>query len=287
MNDDVTVTVTSPLAQLVLDAIDFPVLLQVPSSKIDGLGEPTIQVNSSDSHRPEDEVPELSDAFERAILEMAKRARDGAIDESAGSKDELKALQTLASVIGDKDNQDAPIYESTTDEIKEALSVIVTAKSVSVDVEWVKIEVEKPHIKLGNPIVLSDISVRVQARIKACISIFGKKYCIHVTTPRVHLEARNAFLQLLAQGPIVSALPHFEDLDIVISIKIWKWTFTIRIGITGIVNNQLKKQGPIALIDLSAFEQGIPFSSKKLKISDLRFPALPKDLEAAISMAIE
>jgi hypothetical protein len=151
----------------------------------------------------------------------------------------------------------------------------------------VKVEVGKPVLALGNPIVMSKMTFKVQARVKGCIKVLGKKYCATVTSPWVHLEAREGLLELSSAGARISVLPQFRDLDIVVKIRIWKWTIEIRVGVTTLVNKQLRKQGPIQMLDLSAFEQAIPYSTKKVAFESVDFPSDPSGLVVSASMTIK
>jgi len=142
-------------------------------------------------------------------------------------------------------------------------------------------------LRIGNPISLSKMACKVQAKIRACIKVFGNKICVSVTTPKIHLEGRAANLTLSSRGPVTYAQAQFSDLDIVIRIKIWKWHFTIKIGITSLVNKELRKLGPIKLIDLTPLEQAVPFSTKKVTISDLAYSSKDAGLLIGVGMEVK
>jgi len=289
---DVGVLVATALARRVVDAIDFPVLIRIPSPRTEGegaepMGEAELEFFRADTS-PESEELELSEvneAFANGISEMVQRVREGTIDESSVDPAQLAAMRTLVKAT-DASGDKAAFYKADPEEIDRALSELVSRRWVSVEVEWVKVEVGKPDITLANPILLSGMSFRVQARVKGCIKVLGKKYCASVTSPWVRLEARQGRLELMADGPRIKALPQLRDLDIVVKIRIWKWTIKVRVGITSLVNKQLKKQGPILLLDLSALEQPVPFSSKKLRIDAFDFPSDQNGLLARASMSI-
>ena len=82
-------------------------------------------------------------------------------------------------------------------------------------------------------------------------------------------------------------MPRFKDLDIVITIKVFKWRIKIPIGITSMVNREVRKKGPIELIDLSPFEQEIPYSNKKAKIDRITINGDPKGLLIKSDMKVE
>lgn len=289
--EDVSVLIATSLARKVVDAIPFPVLIRIPSTLMkDGeeqLGEAELEFIKAGSEREEDvpELSEINEAFAVGITEMVQRVRDGTVDESSADPEQLKALKALASVL-DANPDKGAFYKADPGEIDRALSELVSKKWVSVEVEWVKVEIDKPAVTLSNPILLTGMVFHVQARVKACIKVLGKKYCATVTSPRIRLEARQGRLELGSIGAKVTALPQFKDLDIVLKIKIWKWTIKVSIGITTLVNKQLKKQGPIQLLDLSAFEQNIPYSTKRVSFDSLDFPADPKGLVTRAAMKI-
>jgi hypothetical protein len=290
--EDVGVLVATALARRVMDAIPFPISIRIPSARAeqegDGeLGEADLEFTPIRTEG-EDDLPELSeinDTFASGISEMVQRVREGTVDESSADPAQLKALKALAAVL-DANPDKAAFYQANPGDIDAALTELVSKRWVDVNVEWVKVEIERPLLTLSNPILLSNMVVHVQAKVKACIKVLGKKFCATVTSPRLRLEARQARLELGSSGAKVTALPQFKDLDIVLKIKIWKWTVKVTVGITGLVNKQLRKQGPIQLLDLSAFEQTIPYSTKRVTFESFEFPADPKGLLARASMKV-
>jgi hypothetical protein len=291
--EDVSVLVATSLARRVMDAIPFPILVRIPSPRTeeegsDELGEAELVFTNVGGEREEDlpELSEVNETFAFGINEMVQRVREGTIDESSADPAQLKALKTLARVL-DANPDKSAYYSADPAEIDGALSELVSRRWVSADVEWVKVEIDKPNLTLSNPILLTGMTFHVQARVKACIKILGKKFCATVTSPRIRLEAREGRLELGSSSAKVTALPQFKDLDIVLKIRIWKWTVKVKVGITSLVNKQLKKQGPIQLLDLSAFEQPIPYSSKRVSFDSFEFPADPKGLSLIAAMKIK
>ena len=290
--EDVGVLIATSLARKVVDAINFPVLVRIPSARTedeDGeeLGDADLEFfrAAGEGETDDPELSEINETFSAGISEMVQRVREGTVDESSADPDQLKALKALARVM-DANPDKAAFYQADPEEIDRALSELVSKRWVSVDVKWVKVEAGKPVVTLSNPILLTDMTFQVQARVKACIKVLGKKFCATLTSPRIRLEARQGRLELASRGATVTVLPQFKDLDIVLKIRIWKWTIKVRIGITGLVNKQLRKQGPIQLLDLSAFEQSIPYSTRRVTFDSLEFPADPKGLAVRASMKI-
>lgn len=289
--EDISVLIATSLARRVVDAIPFPIRVQIPSARAEEsggnqLGEAELEFIKIGA-REEDitELSEINEFFAASIIEMVHRVRDETYDESSADPAQLKALKALESVLETNPEKSA-FYKANPEEINGALSELVSKRWVSVDVEWVKVEIDKPKLTLSNPILLTDITIHVQVRVRACIKVLGKKFCATVTSPRIRLEARKGLLELDSNGAKVTALPQFRDLDIVLKIRIWKWTVKAKIGITSLVNKQLRKQGPIQLLDLSTFEQPIPYSGKRVTFDGFEFPADPKGLVARASMKI-
>lgn len=275
---DARVMLATAAARKLVDAINFPLLIQIPAARAAGLGQADIEVASGDASAQSDdnEVPEISQEFEQFIATMAQRAVDGTLDGRAGTSEQLAALKTIGGYLGG--NKERALYGPEADEVKAALAVLVTRMSISVEVQWVKVELDRPTVTMANPIVANQFACRVQARVRACLKLYGKKVCVSVTSPRIRLEARAATFALSAAGARVLGQPSFNDLDIVIKIRIWKWTYSIRIGVTSLVNEQLRKQGPIQIADLGPLEQGIPYSGRKLAISSLSFADVTEGL---------
>jgi hypothetical protein len=291
MSKDVEVLVADIIAQKILNAIDFPVLIKVPNAKVESedsaLGEAEIEIVYTQSKSSDDAyVHEVSRSFEDFLLEVAKDVRDGAIDLGSEDLGQVKAMQVIAGAISGGGNPESEI-QIAGDEVREALVNVITKATVSVDIDWIKVEAEKPVLRLGNPISLSSMVCKVQARIRACIRVLGKKICVSLTTPRMRLEGREANLALSSQGAITFAQAQFKDLDFVIKIKIWKWSFEIRIGITSLVNKQLRKQGPLQILDLSPLEQPVPFSAMKVKIHGLSYSSKDAGLLVGVDMEVK
>ncbi|WP_292044634.1 hypothetical protein [Massilia sp. UBA6681] len=267
---DVRLLISTLLAQKILNGIDFPIVTTVnPFASPHGLplGEAEIAVAPTSSDLPD--FFELSAAIEDFLVDIAAQVRDGTIDTTGEDPQLLEDLRLIGSKIPGPGKSTTEIFkESATSAVGEAIARILNTKSLKVTVNWVRVEMEKPALVLGNPIVLNDTAVKVQAQIRGCIKII-KEFCATVTSPRVRIEGRKISLNLRPQGTKIFATASVDDIDIVVKIKILKWSFEIRIGITGIVNGQLKKEPPIEIVDLSSFEQAIPFSNKKARISDI------------------
>lgn len=126
-------------------------------------------------------------------------------------------------------------------------------------IDWVELELsEEPKASLGNPIRLQGLKVAVRAKGKACVRVLGKEFCTpSITTRWLRAEAAELRVLLESRGLQVYGLPSASNVDITITLKIFKWTYTVRIGITTHVNRALAKQRPL-LFDASVLRLPVP-----------------------------
>lgn len=292
---DAELLVTSALGMKVLNAIDFPLLIEVSptaaasSSAEPSLGEADVVDIQPGADRPGEAVvgiPEIDEAFEAVIVRAVNDFRDGTLDPRGLDADERAALEVLAARSAAEANLRVALRTGGQD-TEAALRQLIAAPRLEFDVLWVKFEVEsRPTLRLATPIELGAMTTRIQAKFEACIRVFGRRICVRPTTPRIRIDNRRALLDLAGAGPVVTATPRFEDVDLVIKISILGFSFTIRIGVTGLVNAQLRKQGPIELLNLSTFEQPVPYSTKRLKIDAFDFVTDPRGLLTAVSTVV-
>jgi hypothetical protein len=284
---DVKVLVDAALGQKVIDAINFPVVIQLPSRgslPSETVGDADIRgVDQTPAGPSTLEITELGESFSEEILRLAQEMKLGHFD-PALKKTEPEAWEAISAIAAIEGDRRQVLISNPSDDVG-ALIGKMLGKAVSVEVLWVKFEASKPTLTLGNPIRLSNVVVYVQAKIEACIKILGKKFCVRVTSPRVRIEGRQATIALASRGAVVVGTPRFDDVDIVIRVKIWKFTYNIRVGITGIVNAQLQKQGPVKVLDLSALEQDVPYSNKKLHVDAIDVFQDPVGMRAEVALS--
>lgn len=270
--------VANSLGSGVLDAIDFPLTIRIPERSLDESSDAIDEAASShpvpskDKPSADNFVSELSESAEEAVLDAVRSYRNGTLDVSSIDKDQLDAIKTLSDQITDDNNIKAGILNGDKARVRNALEVLVSKGWFKFNVLWVKIVVNKPGLTLGNPISLNGMKITVQVKVEACVKILWKWVCATWTSPKVGLEARTARVELSGKGATVVGLPQFQDLDIVLKFTVLGHTFEIKIGVTTIVNNELKKKGPVEIVDLSGLEQEVPYSKKKIKLSQLSFP---------------
>lgn len=295
--NDIELLVDKSMGQKALNAMDFPIEVRFPSNKAtlrsegysvgDGdVGE--VEFLSSGQDIKLVESDDISLVFEEAILEAINSYRSGTLDLNDLDSDEKKAIKLLSNASPVDTPLKKGILKAKENDIKQALQLLVTKKKIKFEILWVRFKVvDRPRLKLANPIELSNISTRTKAKAQACLSVFRKWVCAKSTTPWIRVDGKYAYLDLRAKNATVYALPRFKDLDIVITIKILKWRIKIPIGITSIVNREMRKTGPIELIDLSPLEQDIPYSNKKIKMDSISINNNPKGLLVKSNMKVE
>lgn len=137
---------------------------------------------------------------------------------------------------------------------------------------------EEPKISLGNPIRIDDLTVRVKARFKASIRVFGREYSTHKSTPWVTLCGRSAELRLCSKGATIMGTPVLNDIDLVAKVKIFKWHYDCHLGLTKLLNKHLAKRGPVELLDLSAFQKSLTPDAENLKVERVEFDKASEQL---------
>lgn len=264
---DISASVGSSLVTGLLASLNYPFVLRFEDRAFIEEARAT-DVDVKIGERQPSAEPDL-DALERGdlFLDTAIEAYVRAVSKSGGTEggEEFALLKTLFE--GFEIDRARPEEES-----RRKLHADIEAgdqevfskrfgeylRGIKFSVRWVEVEVSaRPDSTLGNPIRVQNLRLKVRAKVEACIKVFGKKYCATATSPWMTLEGREAAVELLESGLRVRAEARVSDIDIVIRIKIWKWHYDIRIGVTGIVNGFLSKQAPTVL-DLSKMELPIP-----------------------------
>ncbi|PJI93209.1 hypothetical protein BC777_2080 [Yoonia maricola] len=276
----ITVDVNDQVAIDILGAIEFPLEFNIPgdrkSLQLEGqipIGEAEIiSVERIVDGEAEDqsEIHEIGELFEQAILGALSELERGLLNTDEISGSELALISKIANLQQDGALTLKAANAGTLDEIGEALSAVVNKKFFEFSVLWAQLRiVDRPKVDLGNPIRVLDLSTRSRAKAEGCIKVFGKRYCARVTSPWIRVDGQEAALNLITSGTVVSARPRFKNLDFVITIKILRWRFKIKIGLTTLVNRYFDRLPPAEIADLSAFEQPIPFSSSQTKLKGI------------------
>jgi hypothetical protein len=278
--------VTNELARETLDSISFPIKISIPEA-IEAadynLGQAEIELAgamnagrgsvfgpSSKAHT--DDVEEVN---KTAVL--LRNGHDHADDEDIEIFNAYKVEEESTSAPAAKSKNSGRFRRALLQPLK---------KIITIELAWVKMEIDKPDFILGDPILIKDMVVRLQVKFRACARFFGKRLLKTFTTDLLTLEARQLELELQTKGTKVSILPSFTDVDVMLNFSIMGLTFTAQPGITSIINKQLHKKGPVEIMDLSSFEKEIPFSKGKLGISSIAFAPDPKGLVINMVMGV-
>jgi hypothetical protein len=279
-NGNFFLLVTNELAQQTLDAMSFPIKITVPDHPIEtdgySLGEAGIEVAEStgaDLHGSANES--ASEADKTAIL--LRNGHMDVDDEDIELFNAYKVDSERPSSAHQKGQKFAKLKKTLLTPFK---------KLMTIELVWVKIELDRPGVVLGDPVVIRDMVVRVQVKFRACGKFFGKRLTRTFTTELFTLEARQLTLALQTSGAKVEGVPSFTDVDVVLNFSMFGFYFTSQPEITAIVNKQLHKRGPLELLDLSSFEKRIPFSRSKLGVSSIAFAPDPKGLIVNMSMRL-
>lgn len=295
LDGDVHLLVDAMMGQRILNAVMWPVRLRFPA---EGKGERAllmpagvaagapagvmtevpvdiVEVSESTASSTAVEIPELSQHIDKVLRNLATGP---AATLGTGSlvPSGPPAPQSLRDFVAGSPQP------ATAKAAKEFAMNALSKGALSVSINWVTAEVKKPDLTLKNPIKLSNAECTLQAQFKACI--YG--HCVSPTTPKVTITGRTIELRLGAKDGVVTGVPSVDDVDITIKVKILSWLFDVRIGVTKVINAALAAMAPIALFDLKALEQTIPYSTKKLKIGMVAFPAVQQGLMINTGMQI-
>lgn len=276
MNGKLFLLVTNDMAQQTLDAVSFPVKLTIPEKATDledyslGAAGINIAADAKSSHYSQSEQAisdDTSEADRTAIL-----LRNGQTEVEDEDIELFNAYKVHSNDSASKEPKAGKFSR-----LKKRL-LTPLKRLVTVELAWIKIEIDKPAFILGDPIVIKDMVIRVEVRFRACAKLFGKKFIKNFTTDPITLEARQLTLALQGSGARVEGLPSFSDVDVALHFSMLGFAFTSQPDITSIVNRQLHKRGPLEILDLSSFEKKIPFSRSSLGVSSVAFASDPKGL---------
>lgn len=263
-NCDLQLCVDSAFGQKFLNAVEFPLQVDFPS---DSFADSDVEPYLDDGEVIEDEPP--------SPVERAQNGEDsdelGEVMQEVVAQALLDSYQQAQDETGPADTEDAPTEDK--------LPAVYDKKRTKVEIISLSLIVPTaPTLHVGNPISLSDITVKIHAKIKVCVRVLGRWRCVRASIPWVTLSGREAILQLSSEGPIIYATPIVKNIDMTVAVKIFKWSVKCKLGLTRIVNRELRKRGPIQLVDLSSFEQSIPYSEKRPSIDSITFANGPKGL---------
>lgn len=146
------------------------------------------------------------------------------------------------------------------------------ARVASVDLRWVKVTVvRRPSASLGNPIRIGNLNLKVQARIRVCVRVFGRNYCTDITSPNVEFQAQEVRVALQTRGLQIWAVPSIRNIDLVIRVRILGVSFTFTIGVTGVVNGMLRDKS-VMVFDAAALRFPLPTLNRAFGVTAVEIP---------------
>lgn len=270
--ESIKIDINDGVADLILSAINFPAVIDITPQKSAFTDQATLGEVSADFTEEESdtELDELGAALDSVLLDGIESYRNGSLIDDVLTSEEKEFLTSFEQELQSSKNElTAERYIATAEGTK-LVEKLIRSKRFKFEVVWAKLTIaDRPNLQLANPIVVSGISTRVQVKVKACVRIFGRWRCLKITTPRLRFDAKKVNVALQGRSSELLGYPSFNNLDFVITIRIFGFRFKIKIGLTTIVNRELRKKGPVTVIDLSDFSQDIPYSSAKLKIKEI------------------
>ncbi len=259
-----------------LDQLSYPFTVQLPSSRegapIEG------ELASGHAWAPDDgQVDAVEDETDiggtilAAVVEGYLEAEKG----EAPDPSDRELYDLIASRVG-------PSLAATEASIMSALKADsaafapaladALARVASVSIRWVKVTVvRRPSAALGNPIRIGNLNLKVQARARVCVRIFGRRFCTDVTSPNVEFQAQEVRVDLQTRGLQIWAVPSIKNIDLVIRIRILGVSFTFTIGVTGVVNGQLRDKS-VMVFDAAALRFPLPTLNRAFAVTAVDIP---------------
>lgn len=259
-----------------LDQLSYPFTVQLPSSRggtpLEG-DFPAEQVWSPDDSRAD--AAEDDGDIGGAILAAAVQGYLEADANGAPDPEDRELYDLIASRMGASRASTAEAVmaalEADSAGFAPALAASL-ARVASVSIRWVKVTVvQRPSASLGNPIRIGNLRLKVQAKARVCVRIFGRNACTDVTTPNVEFQAREVRVDLQTRGLQIWAVPSIKDIDLVIRVRILGVSFTFTIGVTGVVNRLLRDQSAM-VFDATALRFPLPTLGRAFAVTAVEIP---------------
>lgn len=268
---DFIATLTSSLANDLFGSLNYPYRM-----RIDGNVVAAEAVDPTDSEVEVDwlplSTPEESQGFEADLEPLLDAVIEACLDRRSAvpflaEEPDVEAEALVAPYTGDDGTgggvelaaiKSRMVQDPT---FAEKLEIFLKAR-LGAGIDWIEAELSQmPASAMGNPLTLSNLRVAVRARAKACIRIFGRQICVSATSPWIRFEGQRALLFLDVVGTKILGRARVSNLDFVMTIRILGRTIKIRIGVTGLVNNQLARQRPL-LADFGTVRIAVPGVSR-------------------------
>ncbi len=119
--------------------------------------------------------------------------------------------------------------------------------------------VSAPDVQIGNPVILSNLTLKVRAKLRVFVQLFGRWHSFPIKIPQVTLQGQAATLTLTARGTSIVATPELKDLDITTAVKVFKKHIPLKFSVSRFVNRQLERREPIPVVDLGTVSRSMVF----------------------------
>ena len=260
-----------------LDQLSYPFTVQLPSNRAGAPIEgefPSGHAWALDDGRA-DAIEDEAD-IGGAILAAAVKGYLEAEDSGAPDPSDRELYDLIASRVG-------PSLAATEGSVMSALEAdgaafapalaATLARVASVTIRWVKVTVvRRPSAALGNPIRIGNLNLKVQAKVRVCVRIFGRNLCTDVTSPNVEFQAQEVRVDLQMRGLQIWAVPSIKNIDLVIRVRILGVSFTFTIGVTGVVNGMLGDKS-VMVFDAAALRFPLPTLNRAFAVTAVEIPA--------------
>ena len=260
-----------------LDQLSYPFTVQLPSSRA---GAP-IEGEFASGHAwalddgRADAIEDEAD-IGGAILAAAVKGYLEAQESGAPDPSDRELYDLIAARVG-------PSVAATEGSVMSALEADraafapaladALARVASVSIRWVKVTVvRRPSAALGNPIRIGNLNLKVQAKVRVCVRIFGRNPCTDVTSPNVEFQAQEVRVDLQTRGLQIWAAPSIKNIDLVIRVRILGVSFTFMIGVTGVVNGMLRDKS-VMVFDAAALRFPLPTLNRAFAVTAVEIPA--------------
>lgn len=276
-SSDIQFFLNSQLAQKLLQSVEFPLEMHFlehdeaatadPSGTGEGVAEDDANVTP-----PEPDVEEkvatwgdFSVTFPKDFPSDEKNLSVDDVEERMGAAD---LEDTIAGI--SEDRNDLEVAESVPDDAlaadgpgkADSSQSLPDKKRSRVEIMGLSLTVvSAPDVQIGNPVVLSNLTIKVRAKLRVFVQLFGRWHSFPIKIPQVTLQGQSATLTLTARGATIVATPELQDLDITTAVKVFKKTIPLKFSVSRFVNKHLGRREPLSVIDLGTMSRSMIFGA--------------------------
>ncbi len=146
--------------------------------------------------------------------------------------------------------------------------------------------VSAPDVQVGNPVILSNLTVRVRTRLRVHVQLFGRWRSFPLRLPQMTFHGQQATLQLSAAGSIIYAEPALQALDLTASVNLFKKPMRLKLSISKFVNRQLAGREPLQVVDLGMMSRGLWIGAEQPEVRILALDNTPDGLMVKLNFEL-